>query len=418
MNVLVIGKGGREHAIGWKISKSAKLHKLYFAPGNGGTESLGENVEINPSDHESVAILCKDKNINLVVIGADEYLAQGLTDVLISENIKVFAPTKKASRLEWSKAYAKEFMLENSIPSAAYKTFSESNEAIEYARNQKFPIVIKASGLALGKGVIIAETFNEAEQAIISMLDKKLFGNAGESIVIEEYLTGKEISVHAFCDGNNTVLFPPSQDHKRRYENDMGPNTGGMGTVAPVSSVTKREMERIKKDVVDPTIRALRKEGSPFVGILFPGIMLTSNGPKVIEFNARFGDPEAQAYLPLLKTDLLDIMIACVDGNIGDIEVEWLDKYCACVALVSDGYPGEYKTGFKINGLNENRDKTIFHAGTVKNGADVLTAGGRVLNIVSLGDTLRDAIDGAYEVVDTVDFKGKKYRKDIGYKSV
>ncbi len=277
-------------------------------------------------------------------------------------------------------------------------------------------MVVKASGLAQGKGVIIAESIDDAKEAIISIMDEKCFGNAGKSILIEEYLEGQEISMHAFCDGEHISLFPPSQDHKRRFEGDAGPNTGGMGTVTPVDFVTPEILKQIKREIIFPTINALKKQSTPFVGILFPGIMLTPEGPKVIEFNARFGDPETQVYLPLLKTDLLDIMFACVNGKLENIKVEWNNKYSACVVLVSDGYPKAYETGFKISGLDNVRGSIIFHAGTAMGKEGIVTNGGRVLNIVSTANTLQNALNKSYSSVNTINFEGKQYRKDIGKK--
>lgn len=418
MNVLVIGSGGREHAIGWKINKSPKLQKLYFAPGNGGTSELGENVNVETDKHGVVIAFCEDRKIDLVIIGPDKHLAQGLTDSLENAGIKVFGPTRNASRIEWSKEYAKKFMLENDIPTARYETFSNSPDAINYIQKQELPIVIKANGLAQGKGVVIAKNLDEAERAIVSMIDENRFGEAGKSIVIEEYLEGQEISVHAFCDREHAVLFPSSQDHKRRYEADLGPNTGGMGTVAPVDFIAPEILDQIKEEIINPTLGALKGQGYPFVGILFPGVMLTSDGPKVIEFNARFGDPETQVYLPLLKTDLLEIMLACVNGDLKNIKIEWDDKYSTCIVLVSDGYPKDYKTDFKIDGLEVENKSIIFHAGTTKKEGGIYTSGGRVLNVVSVAKTLSNAIKKAYTSVDTINFKGKRFRKDIGQKVI
>jgi len=420
MNILVVGKGGREHAVGWKLSNSPKIKRLYFMPGNAGTLSLGENINIDPINHEKVLLFCKQNSIALAVIGPDEYLAQGLTDSLTQGGIGVFGPTKAAAQIEWSKAYAKEFMEKNGIPTAEYRKFTDSIEAVGYLEEASFPIVIKADGLALGKGVVIANNHEEAQKAVVSMLDKNIFGEAGNTIVIEEYLQGKEISVHAFCDGEHATLFPASQDHKRRFENDEGPNTGGMGVVAPVPWITSDDLDRIKHDIINPVLKGLREGGTPFVGILFPGIMLTDQGPKVIEFNARFGDPETQSYMPLLETDLLDIMLACVEGKLDKQSVTWNTKFACGVALVSKGYPGPYKTGMPIGELSSvaEKESLIFHAGTMEKQGKVLTAGGRVLNIVSVGESMAEAIAKTYTIVEKVDFEGKEYRSDIGTKTL
>ena len=340
MNILIIGKGGREHALAWKIKQSPKAGKLWVMPGNGGTNSLGENVSIDPGDHEKVGRFCVQNKINMVVIGPDEYLANGLTDFLLTKGVRVFGPTKNAARIEWSKSYAKEFMMEYNIPTASYKVFNDPKEAIDHLRVGSFPVVIKANGLAAGKGVVVAHDLPTAEAAVISMLSERVFGEAGSSIVIEEFLEGREISVHAFCDGNSAVLFPAAQDHKRRFEGDLGPNTGGMGVVAPLSWVTDDLMKRIAREIVDPAVAALKKRGAPFVGVLYPGIMVTASGPKVIEWNVRFGDPETQAYMPLLKTDLVDILLACTEGKIQSANIEWENFSTCCVSLVSAGYPG------------------------------------------------------------------------------
>lgn len=419
MNVLIIGKGGREHALGWKIAQSPLLTRLFFMSGNAGTARIGTTVQIDPHDQPSVYNFCAQEKIDLVVIGPDEYLAEGLTDFLTKRGVRVFGPTKAAAEIEWSKAFAKEFMRENGIPTAFSRTFGSSRDALAYIRNKTFPIVIKANGLAYGKGVVVAQNFEEARRAVGSMLDERIFGDAGKSVVIEEYLIGEEISVHAFCDGEMAILFPPAQDHKRRYENDEGPNTGGMGVVAPLPRVTHTMMEEIKAKIVLPTLAGMKKRGTPFVGVLFPGVMLTAEGPMVIEFNARFGDPETQSYMPLLSTDLLQILNACVDGNLSNMRVEWNNTYACGVALVSDGYPGAYKTGFEIRGLDEKTgDMLIFHAGTAEQDGKTITAGGRVLNIVATANTLPESISRAYEAVNQISFDGMKYRTDIGKKAI
>ncbi len=415
MNILIIGSGGREHALGWKIKQSPKLENLYFAPGNGGTSTLGSNEALDVSNHPSIVDFCKNKKIDLVVIGPDDCLADGLTDILQKNNIMVFGPTKAASKLEWSKKYAKQFMFENNIPTATYMSFDNSALAIEYVSKQEFPVVIKADGLALGKGVVIAKDFNGAKKTIHEMIDDSLHGEASKNILIEEYLDGQEISAHVFCDGEHTSLFPSSQDHKRIYENDEGPNTGGMGTIAPVSWVTDKMLEEIEEKIVTPTLHAMKEKGTPFVGILFPGIMMTKNGPKVIEFNARFGDPETQSYMRLLDTDLIDVMVACIKGKLDSQKIKWKEGSACCVVLASGGYPGKYKKGFEIKGLD--KKDVIFHAGTKVVDGKLVTTGGRVLGVTAFS-TLKESLDESYGIVDGISFEGMQYRKDIGKKSL
>ncbi|MFA6050199.1 MAG: phosphoribosylamine--glycine ligase [Candidatus Paceibacterota bacterium] len=419
MNILVIGGGGREHALGWKIKQSHKTEKLFFAPGNAGTATIGENAVLDPKNHSSVIEFCKENSVELVVIAPDDFLAAGLADSLLKAGIKAFGPTKAASELEWSKAFAKEFMVRHNIPTAAYKTFTDPNEAITYAETQSFPLAIKADGLALGKGVVIAESFEEAKDAIESMMEDGIHGDAGRIIVIEEFLTGREISTHAFCDGENVVMFPSSQDHKRIFEGDKGPNTGGMGTIAPLPWVTRELMERIKKEIVVPCIKAMKEEGKPFQGILYPGIMVTETGPKVIEFNARFGDPETQSYMRLLKTDLVDIMLACAEGALNEINIEWNEGAACCVVLASGGYPGTYEKGKEIAGLDTlSEEEIIFHAGTKIQDGKTVTSGGRVLGVTAIGTDLKDALEKAYKTSEKISFEGKQFRKDIGAKSL
>jgi len=419
MNILVIGGGGREHALGWKIKQSPKTEKLFFAPGNAGTASIGENAALDPNNHSSVVTFCKENSVGLVVIAPDDFLAAGLADSLLEMGIKAFGPTKAASELEWSKAFAKEFMIRHGIPTAAYKTFTDLKEAVTYAETQSFPLAIKADGLALGKGVVIAESFNEAKDAIEGMMGAGVHGDAGKTIVIEEFLSGREISTHAFCDGENVSMLPSSQDHKRVFEGDKGPNTGGMGTIAPLPWVTEELMERIKNEIVIPAIRAMKEEGKSFQGLLYPGIMVTDTGPKVIEFNARFGDPETQSYMRLLKTDLVDIMLACAEGTLNEVNIEWKDGSACTVVLASGGYPSTYEKGKEIVGLDTlSEEEIVFHAGTKIQNGKTVTSGGRVLGVTAIGADLKDALEKAYKTAEKISFEGKQFRGDIGAKSL
>lgn len=419
MNILIIGGGGREHALGWKIKQSAHCRALYFTPGNAGTAEIGENISLDLKDHDKVIEFCRSRSIGLVVIAPDDYLAAGLADSFASAGIKAFGPTRVASEIEWSKGFAKEFMKRYSIPTAIHETFTDKEKALDYIKNQKAPFVIKADGLALGKGVVIAETLDDAEKAFEDMMSGSVFGDAGKTVVIEEYLTGREISTHAFSDGEHVSMFPSSQDHKRIFENDKGPNTGGMGTVAPLPWVTPEMMDRIKREIFVPCIKAMQEEGREFKGLLYPGIMITEEGPKVIEFNARFGDPETQSYMRLLKTDLVDIMLACAEGTLDKVNIEWNHSAACTVVLASGGYPGSYEKGKEITGLDTlDKDEVVFHAGTKIEGDKVVTNGGRVLGVTAVGTDLKDALAKAYKTADKISFEGKQLRRDIGAKSV
>ncbi len=419
MNILVIGGGGREHALGWKIKQSAKCGLLYFCPGNAGTAQLGENLQIDPHDHNAVISTCKELDIEFVVIAPDDFIAEGMSDSLFDAGIKSFGATKAAGELEWSKSFSKEMMKKYGIPTARYEVFTDSAKAIAYAESENFPLVIKADGLALGKGVVIAENFNEAKDAIEGMMTGGMHGAAGKTVVIEEYLVGREISTHAFSDGDNIVMFPSSQDHKRIFENDKGPNTGGMGTIAPLPWATEDMMEQIKSEIVLPLIKAMKEEGKPFRGLLYPGIMITESGPKVIEFNARFGDPETQSYMRLLKTDIVDIMLACANGTLDKINIEWSEGAAATVVLASGGYPGSYEKGKEITGLDIlHDDEVVFHAGTKISDGKIVTSGGRVLGVTAIGTDLKDALNKAYATADKINFDGCQLRRDIGAKSL
>lgn len=413
MNILIVGSGGREHALAWKLKQSPKVTQLYIAPGNPGTSELGTNIPAK-STFEIVEWL-KINTMDLVVIGPDQYLAEGIVDKVKALNIPVFGPTQSAAEIEWSKAYAKQFMFEEGIPTAESKTFLNSVEARQYIDNCAFPIVIKVDGLAAGKGVVIAQTREEAHAAIANMMDTRVFGESGSRVIIEGYLEGFEISTHAFCDGENAVMFPASKDHKRIGEGDTGPNTGGMGTIAPVPGVTAEQMDEIKNKIVLPTLRGLQKRGRPFSGILFPGIMLTKNGPYVIEFNARFGDPEVQSYVRILESDLFEILYACATGGLENVEVKWSDESACCIVLASKGYPVETEVG-DVMAMPTIQDESVvvFEAGTAMDDGNKVTAGGRVLGVTSVGKDLNEALEKAYEFAENIKFEGKQMRRDIG----
>lgn len=418
MDILITGSGGREHALAWKLKRSAKVSKIFVAPGNAGTAQVAENI--SASKTEEIIEWIKNNPIDLVIVGPDDHLAEGIVDKLEKLGIAVFGPTQAAAEIEWSKSFAKQFMKEEGIPTASCEIFNNIEQAKLYIKKQSYPLVIKASGLALGKGVIIATSLEEAESALNEIMKGKIFGKAGSEVVIEEYLEGKEISVHAFCDGENAVLFPSAQDHKRIFDNDEGPNTGGMGTIVPVPWVTVEQMKEIQEKVVIPTIKALKNRGRPFKGILFPGIMITESGPKVIEFNARFGDPETQSYMRILETDLVEIILACVSGNLKEQNIKWSDKSACCVVVASGGYPGNYRKGEIIEGLNmiEDEGVVVFHAGTKSVEGKVETNGGRVLGVTAVGDNLKESLGKAYKAVKSIFFEGIQYRKDIGSKSL
>lgn len=416
-NVLVIGSGGREHAITWKLKQSSKISKLFVTPDNSGTALIAQNAPINITDHKQIIDFVKENKIDLVAVMPDDPLAAGLVNDLQKAGIKAFGPTKEASQIEWSKAYAKKFMREENIPTASYKKFNDYKKAVDYLKKQKLPIVIKASGLALGKGVVIAKTFNEAKKALEEIMVKKIFGKAGTDVIIEEFLEGQEISIHVFCDGKQAVIFPSSKDHKTIFENNRGPNTGGMGTIAPVPWVSKKLIDEIKKTIIEPTIKGLNKRGRKFVGCLYPGLMITKTGPKVLEFNARFGDPETEVYMRLLKTDLFDIFMACVDGKLSKLNIKWSKKSASCVIIASKGYPASSQKGIPIKGIEKaekEKDIVVFHAGAKSEGKKLVTNGGRVLGVTSVGNTLEESLNKTYNAIRKIKFDGMQYRKDIG----
>ena len=417
MNVLIVGGGGREHAIAYAVSKSPKVDRIYCAPGNAGIAEIAECVDIKVMEFEEIARFAKKIKADLVIVGPDDPLAGGIVDVLEAAGLRVFGPTGKAAELEGSKVFAKQLMKKYGIPTAEYAVFDDAAAALKYLDDARFPIVLKADGLALGKGVLICNTLKEARNGVKQiMLDKK-FGAAGNRIVIEEFMTGREVSVLTFCDGKTIKIMSSAQDHKRAGDGDTGLNTGGMGTFSPSPFFTQKIEEYCKKHIFKPTVEAMAKEGRPFKGVIFFGLMLTEEGPKVLEYNARFGDPEAQVVLPRMKNDIIDVFEACVDGTLGKIKLEFEDNAAVCVMLASKGYPEKYDRGFPIKGLENFKDRDgyyVFHSGTKKTSKGVVTAGGRVLGVTAKGDTLKEARAHAYEACGWVDFDNKYMRNDIG----
>lgn len=417
MNVLVVGDGGREHSIIHKISQNKNVKKIYCAGKNKGLSYLCEVVDIATDDFASLVNFAKEKDIYITIASMDNTLVAGIVDEFEKNNLKIFGPNKKASIIEGSKAFSKQFMQKYNIPTAKYKTFSEYNDAIMYIKNITYPIVIKADGLALGKGVVICEDEKKAEKTLEDIMVNKKFGSSGEKIIIEEFLIGEEVSILCFCDGKTIVPMVSAKDHKKAYDGDKGENTGGMGTISPSKYYTK-DIENITFDtIIKPTMNGLIKENIHFVGVLFFGLMLTKDGPKVIEYNARFGDPETQVVLPRLKTDLLLIIEACLEKNLHNINIEWEDCATSCVILASDGYPVKYEKGFEILGIDEvnnMNDIYIYQAGITFKDEKYFTNGGRVLGVMGKGDNLDISLKKVYDALKKVSFKGAFYRKDIG----
>lgn len=419
MNVLVIGSGGREHAIVWKVRQSSKLNNLYALPGNPGTAELAENVSgISIEDHGAVAAFCKDKQIDLVIVGPEAPLAAGLADSLSAKGILCFGPKRAAAQIEASKVFAKDFMARRHIPTARYATFSNFVEAINYVQTVDYPIVIKASGLAAGKGVILPETMAEAKSALQNILVDKTFGEAGDEVVIEERLVGQEVSLMAFTDGTFVVPMLPAQDHKRLLDGDEGPNTGGMGAYAPAPIFTTGMLHEAMEYVLKPAVNGLKSEGTPFIGVLYAGLMLTSNGIRVLEFNCRFGDPETQVTLPLLETDLLAVIEACVDGHLNEIDVRWKNGAAVCVVLASKGYPEKPENGKLISFNVLPEDMICFQAGTKLDKENIITSGGRVLGLTAWSTDIENAVNKVYSNVEKISFEGMQYRKDIAHRAL
>ncbi|MCX5751837.1 MAG: phosphoribosylamine--glycine ligase [Candidatus Saganbacteria bacterium] len=427
MKILVVGSGGREHALVWKISQSPKVTKIYAAPGNAGMAALAELVDISAEDVEELKKFVLKNKIDLTVVGPEAPLSLGIVDEFEKAGLRVFGPSEKAAFLEGSKVFAKQLMIKYSIPTAQAKVFDDYNDAIEHLEEMEVKhgliqkMVVKADGLAAGKGVVVCENIDDAEDAVDQMLRKEVFGEAGSQVLIEECLEGEEASILAFVDGKTIVPMVASQDHKRIFDGDKGPNTGGMGAYSPAPVVEEYGMAKIQKEILDPVLNALNKEDIKYKGVLYVGLMFTKDGPKVLEFNCRFGDPETQVVLPRLETDLIDIMEAIIDECLSQVKLEWSSKPAVCVVLASEGYPGSYRKGIPIHGINlaEALDGiTVFHAGTKLAKEDVVTTGGRVLGVTALGDTINTAITKAYKAVKLISFDGMQYRNDIGQKAL
>ena len=417
MKVLIVGSGGREHAIAHKIYQSPRLDKLYCAPGNAGIAEIAECVDIPVDDFDALVGFALEKKIDLTVIGPDDPLVSGIVDAFEAKGLRVFGPRKNAAIIEGSKAFSKNLMKKYNIPTAKYEVFEHPSQAIAYLKNCSYPLVLKADGLALGKGVLICNSHQEALEGVKAIMEDKQFGSAGDKLVIEQFLTGPEVSVLCFCDGTTIKPMVSAQDHKRAKDGDQGLNTGGMGTISPSPYYTKDIDEYCRRHIYKPVISAMKKEGREFKGVLFVGLILTQDGPKVLEFNARFGDPETQVVLPRLKNDILDVFEACIDGSLDRIELEFEDNAAVCVILASFGYPEKYVKGLPIEGLERFKDKTdyfAFHAGTKRTGDSIVTNGGRVLGITAKGKDLKEARQKAYEATAWVDFANKYMRTDIG----
>ena len=419
MKVLIVGSGGREHAIAWKVAQSKKVDKIYCAPGNAGISEVAECVPIGAMEFDKLVAFAKEKEIDLTVIGMDDPLVGGIVDVFEKEGLRVFGPRKNAAILEGSKAFSKDLMKKYNIPTAAYETFTDPEKALEYLETAKMPIVLKADGLALGKGVLICQTLEEAKEGVKTLMMDKKFGSAGDEIVIEEFMTGREVSVLSFVDGNIVKIMSSAQDHKRAKDGDQGLNTGGMGNFSPSPFYTKEVDEFCKKYIYQPTVDAMKAEGRPCKGVIFFGLMLTPDGPKVLEYNARFGDPEAQVVLPRLENDIVDVFEACIDGTLDQVDLKFdNDRATVCVILASDGYPVEYKKGFPIEGLEKFKGKDdyyVFHSGTKFNeNGQIVTNGGRVLGVTATGKDLKEARKKAYEATEWISFENKYMRHDIG----
>ena len=417
-NILIIGSGGREHVLTWKLHQSTRVDNIYVIPGNAGTAQLAENVEMDVMNFEKIAKFIKSKNIEMTFVGPEKPLANGIVDYLVDKNIEVFGPNKKAAKLEGSKVYAKKVMKECNIPTAEFETFKDSKKAYEYLNKANYPLVVKAEGLAYGKGVIIAGNKMEAEDAVKKIMEDKYFGKAGEKIVIEEYLKGEEASIMVFSDGKTNYQMVSAQDHKKIGENDIGLNTGGMGAYAPTPLIDQELKRKVDQEILKPLFKYLKENSITFKGILFLGLMIDNNIPKVLEFNVRFGDPEAQVVLPLLENDLLTIAEKINQEKLNEIDLKWKNQKSMTVIMASGGYPVEYKKGKEIFGLDELKksDSVVFHAGTKLDGDKVYTNGGRVLAITSLGDSYQDVYDSCYQNIKKIDFDKAYYRKDIGFK--
>jgi phosphoribosylamine--glycine ligase len=414
MKVLVIGGGGREHALVWKLGQSPRVSALFCAPGNAGIAQLATCVPIPISDHEQLAAFARDEGIELTVVGPDDALAAGIVDHFEAAGLRIFGARQSAARLESSKAFAKEFMERHGIPTARSGTFGHPAAARAFLREMPLPVVVKADGLALGKGVIIAQTIAEADAAIREIMEERRFGDAGAQVVIEEFLEGEECSIHALVDGDSYLLFPSAQDHKRAFDGDRGPNTGGMGTFSPAAKLVTPALEtRIRREILDPFLQGLKRDGLDFRGMLFPGLMITADGPKVLEFNCRFGDPETQVLVTRLESDLLDLLEATIDCRLAEVAARWSPEAAVCVIMASAGYPGDYPRGLPISGLDQSGECVVFHAGTKMVNGSIVTAGGRVLGVTALAADLPAAQAKAYGAVRSIHFEGAQFRGDI-----
>ena len=415
MKVLIVGGGGREHAIAWKCSQSKRVTELYAAPGNAGIAQLATCVDISVMDAEKLVSFAKEKEIDLAIVGPDDPLVAGVADAFMDAGIRVFGPRANAAIIEGSKAFSKDLMKKYGIPSAAYETFDNADAALAYLETAKMPIVLKADGLALGKGVLICNTLEEAKEGVKTLMLDKQFGSAGDKIVIEEFMTGREVSVLCFCDGTHIKPMASAQDHKRAKDGDQGLNTGGMGTFSPSPFYTDDVDKFCKEHVYQKTMDAMKAEGRDFTGILFCGLMLTPDGPRVLEYNARFGDPEAQVVLPRMKNDIIDVMEACIDGKLDEVELEFDEQAAVCVVLASDGYPEHYDKGFAISGIEEIENSIVFHAGTALKDGQVVTSGGRVIAVSSYGANKEEALAQSFTNAKKINFDKKYFRSDIGF---
>ena len=417
MKVLIVGSGGREHAIAWSVSQSKRVDKIYCAPGNGGIAEIAECVNITAMEFDKLAAFAKENEIDLTIIGMDDPLVGGIVDVFEAQGLRVFGPRKNAAIIEGSKSFSKDLMKKYNIPTCHYETFHSPEEVLIYLENVTFPVVLKADGLALGKGVLICQNLQEAEAGVTSLMLDKQFGDAGNTIVIEDFMVGREASVLCFCDGTHIKPMTSAQDHKRAKDGDQGLNTGGMGTFSPSPFYTEEVDKFCKEHIYQATVDAMAAEGRPFTGIIFFGLMLTADGPKVLEYNARFGDPEAQVVLPRMKTDIIEVMEACVNGTLDQVDLEFEDNAAVCVVLASDGYPVKYEKGIPMHGFQNFKDKEgyyCFHAGTKFKDGEIVTNGGRVLGITATGKDLKEARKNAYEATDWIQFANKYMRHDIG----
>jgi phosphoribosylamine---glycine ligase len=417
MNVLVIGSGGREHALAWKLRQSPRVRQVFIAPGNAGTAQLGRNVDVKLSELDQLLNFARRESIDLTVVGPDDVLAAGIVDLFEAAGLRIFGPCREAAKLESSKSFAQRFMVRHGIPTARFGEFASSQDAKAALDEFGFPLAVKADGLALGKGVVIAQDRLEAETAIDDMIERRRFGDAGRKVVIEEFLSGAECSLHALVDGHSYLLFPTAQDHKQLYNGNRGPNTGGMGAFSPSQRLDAALLQEIQEKVLEPFLRGIQKDHLRFRGLLFPGLMLTKDGPYVLEFNCRFGDPETQVLMPRLKTDIVDLLEATITEQLDSVTAQWDNRPAVCIVMASGGYPGNYKVGktiFGLEHLHQMGDVIIFHAGTRLGENQVLTSGGRVLGVTALGDTLLAAKERAYDTVDKIAFDGSYFRRDIG----